>query len=453
MFSALDVSLMEVTTTPVASSGMFVVLGSDFLIHGHMSENFSQIFYLRSEASNEMTFLDEFLSKPSPQVALVQGSPGSGKSLTVFTWAWIKSQQSTMNFVFLCFVGSSKESPFEFRIGYFKSGVFKYFSSTFIIAATDDMSSILKYIRSLKLENPVLILDGLTKFSIHFHIYLKYHFERMIFVTSQQIFLGDPDKAVRTISFTCYPWKMEDYEEAVKNDLFWSKLSDDIFDTVSIEKINYEDRCDLIRRKFYFAGISARWMFRTSWNDLPLIVQTYAYKVKDIESHLSSSTGDKSDDAVNHILMEWGPSKFVIVSPYATRCLALLVQDSSKIAEYIKVSAIAINHSQTLGIAYEVHIRNLINKAVSSSVRVKESNGNTLELAVQSVTYYKNLNEITWRALVDGEWFFPASFLQGGFDMFQLLTSAGGYKVRFLQVTIAAKHSFREQYLWIYCLN
>ena len=95
LLSTLKMSTLKKCVTPPTVKSddekLLAVWCSDFLINQEMNDDFHQYFFLREEAKREIDFLDEFLYKPSPPVALIGGTPGSGKSLTMFTWAWLKS--------------------------------------------------------------------------------------------------------------------------------------------------------------------------------------------------------------------------------------------------------------------------------------------------------------------------------------------------------------------------
>ncbi len=74
---------------------------------------------------------------------------------------------------------------------------------------------------------------------------------------------------------------------------------------------------------------------------------------------------------------------------------------------------------------------------------------------MNTVNFY---NSLSWSDLAlsegrlsAGDWFLPSRFMQGGFDMFQVLAADNGYMVRFVQVTIVKTHSFKENY-FIYVL-
>jgi hypothetical protein len=459
LLSTLNKSLMKKCETrpiPASDDGkLLVVCCSDFLINQDMDEGFQQHFFLREEANREIDFFEEFLSKKNPRAAVIGGSPGSGKSLTLFTWAWCESFTADKTFVFITFLGSPKSFPLEFRFGYIQKGVFNFFSSIFPFYRALDVEDLKSFILNLKLENAVLVLDGLTNISLQLHTRFKSDFQKMFFVSSQQVFLGDPDKSITSESFKCFPWKLEDYDQVCRYDLFWNNLGKDVFDLTSVkkdsakdEKSDVERRTKMIHRKFYFAGYSARWMFREAESTLPKLVEEYASKVTDIEKYLSGATRDKTDDAVNHILVELDTNYYVLVSFEAVRILALISRDSSEMSRYIQIFANAFDDARMRGIAYEAHIRNLLNKSTGAYIVVKDKESKRYEWMVNYVKYYNALSEIKLPggSVSSGDWFFPCSFMQGGFDMFQIFASDGGYKVRFVQVTIAETHSFKGAY-------
>jgi hypothetical protein len=189
-------------------------------------------------------------------------------------------------------------------------------------------------------------------------------------------------------------------------------------------------------------------MFRVAESKLPKLVEACASKVTDIEKYLSGSTRDKTDDAVNHILVEFDKDYYVLVSFEAARILALISRDSSEMSVYIQIFANAFDDARMRGIAYEAHIRNLLNKSTGASLEVKDKESKRYQWMVNYVRYYNSLSEIKLPggSVSSGDWFVPCSFMQGGFDMFQIFASDGGYKVRFVQVTIAETHSFKGDY-------
>ncbi len=459
LLSSLNKSLMkECNTAPVVKSDdkkLLAVYCSDFLINNEMKVGFQQYFFLRDEAKREMDFCEHFISNEYPRAGIIGGSPGTGKSLTLFTWAWHRSFTANKTFVFITFVDSPKNFPLKFRFGYFQRGAFIYFSSIFLCSTALDVSVLQTFILNLNLGNAVLVLDGLTNFSVGLHAYFENDFQKMFFVTSQQVFLGDIDKSITSESFKCFPWKLEDYYQICCYDLFWNNLGQDVFDSTSMNKDSAKDnksdverRTEMIHRKFYFAGYSARWMFRHAESKLPKLVEAYASKVTDIEKYLSGSTWDKTDDAVNHVFVEFDKGYYVLVSCEAARILALISRDGSVMSAYIQIIANAFDDARMRGIAYEAHIRNLLNKSTGAYLEVKGRESERYKWMVNYVRYYNSLSEIKLPegSVSSGDWFVPCSFMQGGFDMFQIFASDGGYKVRFVQVTISETHSFKGDY-------
>jgi hypothetical protein len=169
----------------------------------------------------------------------------------------------------------------------------------------------------------------------------------------------------------------------------------------------------------------------------------------DVEKYLSGTKLlDKTNDAVNHILVELEKGLYVVVSSYAAKILACIARDSLTIADYIRSCVTAFNDARMMGIAYEVHIKNLLKSKVGGAFVVLDKNLKVHSWLVNSVTYYTSLSDLKTRKgrIESGDWFFPTSFVQGGFDLFQIVNASNGYKVRFVQVTIAETHSFKEDY-------
>jgi hypothetical protein len=67
-------------------------------------------------------------------------------------------------------------------------------------------------------------------------------------------------------------------------------MGHDIFDLAFMKEVSGDDkesvvqrRKEMIHRKIFFAGYSARWMFRESESTLPKTVEAYASTVKDVD--------------------------------------------------------------------------------------------------------------------------------------------------------------------------
>ncbi len=150
------------------------------------------------------------------------------------------------------------------------------------------------------------------------------------------------------------------------------------------------------------------------------------------------------------MLVEWEEDCYVLVSVYAATILAEISKNSAEIADKIRLSALAVKDARMMGLAYEVHIRNLLKDAQGRCVQVKDKESTIQQWTVNIVKYYDSLSwsdlALSEGRLSSGDWFLPHSFMQGGFDMFQVLAADNGYMVRFVQVTIAETHSFKDNY-------
>jgi hypothetical protein len=122
------------------------------------------------------------------------------------------------------------------------------------------------------------------------------------------------------------------------------------------DKSDVECRTAMIYRKFYFSGHSTRWLFQVAESVLPGTVKAYASKVKDFTKYLFGYGWNKTDDVVNHILVEWEKDKYVLVSSYAATILARISRNSAETGERTRISALAVKESRMIGLAYEVHV-------------------------------------------------------------------------------------------------
>jgi len=450
---------LQIETPPtLAEDKLYMVHASDFLFYGQMSKDFFQYFYLRDEAAREIKFLDDFLKKEEDCAAQISGSPGSGKSLTVFQWAWDASKKR--DFALIVFMEAAKPDPgLNFRFGYFKQGKFMYLPDLWsFVSGTDSVEDAIQDLfNGLGLSNPVVVLDGVTDLTKSYaNPFKRGKFGKLIFVTSQQLFWGEPDKTLGHLqldTFTCYQWTLKDYCNVCCLDNFWNSLDPKVFSDLldgeheDLAARSPSERTPLIENKYFYAGYSARWMFRYSKSKVVGTVNNFALKVEDITRYLFARGGDKSDNVINHLLVEVKVGQFALVSQFAIRILAALSKHSHAIAKHVLASAVVFEDARMVGAAYEVHIRCLLKDAVGKELAVEDMEGKHVHWPVSAVEYYNRLADLSAVGrLPSGTWFLPNGLMQSGFDMFQLCyeDAASAYTVRFVQVTIQVDHSFVE---------
>jgi hypothetical protein len=86
----------------------------------------------------------------------------------------------------------------------------------------------------------------------------------------------EEDKQDKVEEFFVGSWKLEEYQSAIMEDGFFLNIkkyldSNGSLDSNSLIETVTETRTDLVISKFYFAGVSARYMFSFSTDEVILL--------------------------------------------------------------------------------------------------------------------------------------------------------------------------------------
>eukprot|EP01119_Soliformovum_irregulare_P008223 TRINITY_DN2134_c0_g1_i4.p1 TRINITY_DN2134_c0_g1~~TRINITY_DN2134_c0_g1_i4.p1 ORF type:complete len:404 (-),score=65.44 TRINITY_DN2134_c0_g1_i4:1537-2748(-) len=119
---------------------------------------------------------------------------------------------------------------------------------------------------------------------------------RLIVVTSLQTSKGAKDHMMRLAGLQrveLVSWTWEDYMFAFQEEEFWNKVKD----VIPIEE--GQNKEDAIRRKFVYAGGSARWLFGRKEEDIQKLIDDRLRNVGDASILFQEQIGDTSLAAVN----------------------------------------------------------------------------------------------------------------------------------------------------------
>eukprot|EP01033_Poteriospumella_lacustris_P013706 gene13705-9817_t len=244
-------------------------------------------------------------------------------------------------------------------------------------------------------------------------------------------------------------WKKEEYLEACKDAAFYElvKAALQTGDFTDDELNNPAMRDEVVAAKHHLAGGSARWMFQFSTDQL-LSSDDGVGSINNLLARLtpvqmeSGFYGDRSITEVNHMLTRIDGCP-VIVSQYVANCLVtrfgealmkaaqVLVRGSSNPAMDGILMGMEFVYRLGRSTPEKTTMIHLITEQGAEPIAVFESGGKTISFRLSTLAS----GTLT---VVDGDWFVPQVFNNGGFDCVQY--RAG--KLIFVQVPRSEKHSF-----------
>lgn len=142
-----------------------------------------------------------------------------------------------------------------------------------------------------------------------------------------QILKAMTDFKVKVIKM--YPWSLDEYKRACQNREFYDTVAPFLCDN------DPEATSDqLIERKFFYAGVCARWMFATSTSHVIEYINEMIENVYDVTVHKDHLYyGDKLSIKTNGLVVKYADSHLFYASEYIA--LTLAVNCSSEILEIL----------------------------------------------------------------------------------------------------------------------
>lgn len=430
------------------------------------------------------------------RIYLLQGPPGSGKSLFMWWYA-------------LTF---ARKYPTR-RVVWLEDSKDRY---------TILQHNKLHITESAEIQpNDMLVIDQITSTDRYIDYYRKYATKlettgKFVLVTSQKI-----NAKTATLredgGTTSYfpPWTLEDYKTACSNPDFFESVRQSLEAQVpsepppgknSTENIAMADLCvedlasepaepmqvsaeppppppapdytnanirnELIERKYYYAGHSCRYMFGARYDiyTIKSDIRDHVEKVGDLDKAFSGSVSETSVSSSNHLFVRFhqdGPinvaSTIVPVSQFALRLIALQLTAASFASFSAYASTVSSGNPSMDGQILELDVEKAL-KSNQMNCRCREvipsvtgtaysfSRSLAQDFAVTKEVEFQNEKNVALQNYPVHTCFFPASKQQGGFDFVQLLkrTSLHGrttYVLRFLQVTRADTHGLKLHYM------
>ncbi|CAK5137501.1 unnamed protein product, partial [Aphanomyces euteiches] len=205
-------------------------------IEGRSSLAFHEkTIYCRQDMKNMLEALDKM-----ERGIRINGPPGMGKSIT--TWLWVCNQvKKGRSVLWIHLLDCVSERIIQLTP-----------SGASLIVPNDKLSFV------EDTEDDIIVLDGFTEDHVSlgwraFETRTNAHRQT---ITISNVSIKTKDEEEEYLKRTCFdmtPWKLDEYFAAVENEAF--------FTSVQPYLGMYADMKTAIDHKFYFAGLSVRWMF------------------------------------------------------------------------------------------------------------------------------------------------------------------------------------------------
>lgn len=412
------------------------------------STSFTEILlFTRKEHSN----IVNFLKGTDICCRVVQGPPGCGKSTAVWTyllgWAksgkkflWFNMKKSTLTMIDAGEVFPPTEVLLAELDTYVMSGVHTLVLDGLRNADIPTVEPMLK--RAIRMNIDVILVAS-TQVSTKIN------------VRSAGIKRGVKDKVRKLV---VKGWTMKEYEAACEHDLFFNHVLGNLLPEGAERKDTYtpEERRELLRQKFYYAGHSARWMFDF----------TIAEVVKDIKDRLAECNDFSAMLDRNCTLMladptfesPLEPTQLTFISPLVARMLARYLDATAVKKLYdltgvfgtptIKGSALEIDFiSSVRRGSLKDRVFNVVEPTTPEAERrLDDIPDNTYVTGPMIIFYKSGLKCDHPYAHTEGVWFVPESPYQGGFGLAQLRRlDDGALCLRAVNVTLNKDHDLKMQ--------
>ena len=154
---------------------------------------------------------------------------------------------------------------------------------------------------------------------------------RFVTISSMSARTGNTDahdKRLGLVTFQTDSWTLADYVDAIKSDTFFDSIKENLCtDKAAIGSvcISQEQRQNLIRSKYYFAGGSARFMFDFETEEVICALERAISEAKNVEDFFNNFVGDMSK--VNRLFGSYseGTRKKHLISAFAATQIAAIV--------------------------------------------------------------------------------------------------------------------------------
>jgi hypothetical protein len=291
------------------------------------------------------------------------------------------------------------------------------------------------------------------------------HTPRQIVVTSKQA--GNVPKIVKVYSpsmakeIKFKPWTLEQYYEAIKNDVFFTDVREILCPDLHESHIPREIREEAISNKYQFAGYCARFMFDMTEEAIKEEIINAVDRVSNFNDIVN--VGVASTDAVNTIAYAFGKNNgIVLVSAFAARALALRKQKGPSMSDMELFLETAAGVRDELNPALDgwvfeldflTRIRSAIKETDVFNGRFRYYEGplsdavsnDKIEVS-KAISFNSsadvNLTDVS-ELKKNHTWYIPTKYDQGEFNAVELIDNN---QLRFYQITRAKTRSLKTEY-------
>ena len=304
-----------------------------------------RLLFFREEAAGLWDDLDLFkLQYASKSRFDVQGSPGVGKSTEM--WAWLCYQNSISteagDRAFAVWIHLSPDIMMPSKVSVLRKGSI-YYSEMW-------NDQLVMFVKSI--DTRFVVLDGYLSDNSIYHLqlsqaaYLKRirSISQVMTVRSIAVKLRLQENKIYGIVWSeVFPWSLEQYLAAVSDSEFLKSVLSKLSSQTNLSKAQV---IDIVKKKYHYAGGSARWMFSMSQEELLANIYLHLAAVPNVKHLLNGVVRDDGAASRNHLIVRYksrnGFAAFIISVNLWFLFFYLHVEDlSSKLCTiwlYVKVT-------------------------------------------------------------------------------------------------------------------
>jgi hypothetical protein len=403
------------------------------------------IIYPREDYTKEVEFLKEEVMKNS-QWGWILGPPGTGKSITTYAFLLdlIGTKQWKITWIHL----SRRIFPqyVQFHENYKESGTI------------DDRERLMRLLDFASEGNHIVVIDGFADLVDHNAIIKDCYawFSQNIVLHRLTVLCSmssrgktniQDDKNQRVNIHNVNSWKIEEYHQAMKNNVFFESIREFLDGSLDLEVTPQE----LIDSKYYFAGGSSRFMFCLKTNEVVDLLDQSVEVIHDALPYIQGTIGDQSNFVVNRLFSifkkEGSRTQRTIVSEYAASQLAMKM--GRKLVEnFYQTLRSRLNPSMD-GWLLEMWFFAALSE---EGVTVYNSSQNKEVTWPQSDILNFDPNQMNLDLFKSSPvWLKPLKWCQGGYDA--VYVDMQKNLLKFVQITRSSTHSFKLNEFAIFLQN
>lgn len=247
-------------------------------------------------------------------------------------------------------------------------------------------------------------------------------------------------------------WDLETFEKAVLNDDFFEDVKIALGFAEGEGIIEYNKRCEKVATKFTKVGVSARYMFQYTEEDVIRLIDGYLAKVSSYKGLLDMDSGEKEAQAVNHLTalsLINGKRRRFFSSPYVLEQIVLRC-GAEAIRKTYSVARMLGSNPAFLGWIAEYDFCDQLNKSVGLEnpiPNIVDGDGVQIRIEVPGKSLFDPEEILPSQLFQRGHWMVPTRWNQGGYDLARLIQVSGKRIMQFFQITRAHKHKIKTRFL------